>query len=96
MAKSKTLNVKRRELLGTSNTRRLRRTGVVPAVLYGHGVKNLNLSLDAIQLRKTLRQAGTSTLVDLVVDDRPAVKVLPDPSSTGPINPWISQSLAFS
>lgn len=69
------ITARTRAIEGKANDK-LRRQGLVPAVLYGHGVKNINLSLDAIQLRKTLRQAGTSTLVDLVVDDRPAVKVL--------------------
>lgn len=41
----------------------LRRAHRVPAVVYGHGLKNENLEVDAIDIMKTLRQAGTSSLV---------------------------------
>lgn len=50
MAKAKTLSVKRREKLGSANTRRLRKTGVVPAVLYGHGLETLSLAVAAEDL----------------------------------------------
>lgn len=54
----------------------LRRTNRVPAVMYGHGMKNQNLDLDAIELMKTVRSAGTSSLVDLSVEQDAPVKVL--------------------
>lgn len=49
---------------------------IIPAVLYGHGVKNENLEIETLALQKIYRQAGSSTLVDLRVDDRTPVKVL--------------------
>jgi large subunit ribosomal protein L25 len=52
---AKSLNVKRRESLGTANTRRLRKTGVVPAVLYGHGEANLSLAVAAEDLLGIIR-----------------------------------------
>ena len=48
----------------------------IPAVLYGHGIKNQNLELDPVAFQKLLRDAGTSSLVDLQVGDGAAVKVL--------------------
>jgi large subunit ribosomal protein L25 len=55
MAKAKTLSVKRREKLGSANTRRLRKTGVVPAVLYGHGLETLSLAVASEDLLGIIR-----------------------------------------
>lgn len=55
MAKAKTLSVKRREQLGTANTRRLRKTGVIPAVLYGHGEATLSLTVASEDLLGIIR-----------------------------------------
>lgn len=48
---SETIEVKRRENLGSRASQKLRQTGRVPAILYGHGEENVNLSVraDAIQ-----------------------------------------------
>ncbi len=54
----------------------LRRTSRVPAVLYGHGVANLNLDIDGGEFQKIFRQAGSSSLVDLVIDQDTPVRVL--------------------
>ncbi len=53
-----TLNVKRREKLGTANNRRLRKTGHVPAVLYGHGEANLSLTVPAGDVFAVVRHGG--------------------------------------
>lgn len=50
------LNVSIREALGTSNTRRLRKTGNVPAILYGHGKECINLTIPAIEVESAIRQ----------------------------------------
>jgi len=55
MAKAKTLSVKRREQLGSANTRRLRKTGVIPAVLYGHGEATLSLTIASEDLLGIIR-----------------------------------------
>jgi large subunit ribosomal protein L25 len=49
------LNVQRRELLGTSNNRRLRKRGQVPAVLYGHGEACISLSVPSDQVMGVIR-----------------------------------------
>jgi large subunit ribosomal protein L25 len=53
-----TLNVKRREKLGGANNRRLRQSGQVPAVLYGHGEANLVLSVPASDVHAVVRHGG--------------------------------------
>jgi large subunit ribosomal protein L25 len=36
-----------RDKVGTANTRRLRRTGMVPGVIYGHGKENVSFAISA-------------------------------------------------
>ena len=58
---SDTLNVAVRELLGTNHTRRLRKSGHVPAILYGHGEKNVNLAIAATEVNGAIRH-GTKVV----------------------------------
>lgn len=54
----------------------LRDSGDIPAVLYGHGIKNKNLKVRALNFEKIFDQVGESGLIDLVIDGGEAVKVL--------------------
>ncbi len=58
---SETLEVKKREGLGTLASNRLRQQGFVPANLYGHGEANVNLAVRADAL-KTIINHGTKLL----------------------------------
>jgi large subunit ribosomal protein L25 len=49
------LNVKRREKLGGGNNRRLRQTGQVPAVLYGHGEASIPLTVESSAIMNVIR-----------------------------------------
>ena len=60
------LAVETRELLGKKVVS-LRREGKIPAELYGHGVKNQHLTVDAKAFRKALKEAGESTVLTLVL-----------------------------
>lgn len=64
-----------REITG-KKVKKLRLTGLVPANLYGHEAKNQNLSLDLLNFNRVYREAGTSNLVDLTVDNGSPTKVL--------------------
>ena len=55
---------------------KLRRNGLVPAVLYGHGVETSSLQLSRHDFTQLYKEAGESALVDLSVDDQKPVKVL--------------------
>ncbi len=57
------LEVEPRTALGKLNNRRLRRSGKLPAVLYGHGQEVVNLTVNADQLEGSLRHGAH--LVDL-------------------------------
>jgi large subunit ribosomal protein L25 len=52
------LNVQIREETGTGSARALRRTGRVPAVLYGGKEVPVHFSLEPVQLNKELHQTG--------------------------------------
>ena len=59
----------KREEAGKGVARKIRAVGRVPAVLYGHGMEPVGLSVDAKELFHLFHTgAGTNVLVDLVVD----------------------------
>ena len=58
---SETLEVKKREGLGTLASNRLRQTGYIPANLYGHGEPNVNLAVRADAIN-TIIHHGTKLL----------------------------------
>ncbi len=60
---AETLNVKPRESRGKREARRLRRTGTIPAVLYGHGEANRSLAVVADEMASVVRHGGR--VVDL-------------------------------
>ena len=68
-----TIDVAKREKLGTANSNRLRREDMVPAVLYGMQRPNLELSVRRAELDRFLRTG--SHLVELKMGDkaRPAI-----------------------
>ena len=49
------LHVSKREEMGSSACRRLRNAGSIPAVLYGHGLQNVHLSVPEIEVHAALR-----------------------------------------
>jgi len=54
---------------GSSDARRLRTEGKIPAVVYGHGMDPLSVSVDRRELRQALSgAAGMNTILDLTVD----------------------------
>ena len=52
------LSVKVRSQVGTGSSRRVRREGLIPAVLYGHGEQNVCLSVPSDLLAAALRHGG--------------------------------------
>ena len=68
------LAVQKREKFGKS-VKNLRAQGLVPAELYGRGVENLHLAIPTKEFRKVLKQAGESTMINVMVgnEKRPAM-----------------------
>ncbi|HET6963983.1 MAG TPA: 50S ribosomal protein L25 [Acidimicrobiales bacterium] len=53
---------------GSSESRRLRAAGRVPAVVYGHGIEGISISVDGRELRHALSgDAGTNQLLELKI-----------------------------
>lgn len=64
-----TLKAEIRKELG-KKVKNLRKAGFLPAVLYGHDIKPLNLMVNQKEFQKIYQKAGTSTLVDLKIDNQ--------------------------
>ncbi len=62
------LKAEPRTVTGRRPVRRLRRTGLIPAVLYGPGVEPRNLQVRALDVERVLRAGGTTQLVDLEIE----------------------------
>jgi large subunit ribosomal protein L25 len=75
-AQSTTLNVEPREAAHSRATRRLRREGRVPGVLYGRGADPVPFSVDARELRLAL--AGQGAVLDVAVDGKTTSAILKD------------------
>jgi large subunit ribosomal protein L25 len=62
------LAAKSREETG-KHVARLRRQGLLPGVVYGHGLPSSNVTVDAHEFELFRKHTGANTLIDLVVDD---------------------------
>lgn len=54
----------------------LRADDLIPGVMYGHGIENVNVVMPFKKFQQAYTQAGESTLVDLQIDQQPPVKVI--------------------
>jgi large subunit ribosomal protein L25 len=76
MAETITLIAHPRDNFGKGPARALRRAGLIPAIVYGHGTETRSLQLEQADLERVLQQIGTgSAIIDLTVDETP-VRVL--------------------
>ncbi|MGV0798814.1 50S ribosomal protein L25/general stress protein Ctc, partial [Mycolicibacterium elephantis] len=72
MAKKTVNNLKAlvRQETGKGASRRARRNGNVPAVLYGHGTDPQHLELNAHDFAAVLRYSGTNAVLTLDIDGK--------------------------
>lgn len=75
MAEIFELHAKNRTETG-KKVKRLREQGIIPSVLYGHGVEPKNLAIDYQSFVKVYKKTGESSLVDFTIDNESPVKVL--------------------
>ncbi len=68
MAETYILNAEPRDLTG-KKVRQLRAHDLVPAVLYGHGIKAVNLSVGRGEFEKVYRKAGGSSVITIKMAD---------------------------
>lgn len=55
--------------LSKEKPEKLRRAGKLPAVLYGHKVQNVSLTLDAREFDKIYKKSGESTIIEVITED---------------------------
>lgn len=80
---SPVLAAKSRDTLG-KQVKKVRLQGMTPVVVYGQGAAAKPLSVDTKTFTKMVLEAGSSTLVDLTVDEAKPVKVLIQDSQYDP------------
>ncbi len=78
------LEANKREIIG-KKVYTLRQEGKVPAVLYGRGIKNQNLEFNAVLFGKIYEEAGSNTIIDLVINGEDSVKVLISDTQQDPV-----------
>jgi large subunit ribosomal protein L25 len=62
------LTAKTREVLGRS-VKSLRKEGLIPAELYGHGFSNRHLSVSAKEFSKVYKEAGESVIINIALGE---------------------------
>lgn len=67
------LQVNNREVLG-KGVKTLRKQGIVPVHLFGHGLKSLALQVETVKLERSLAQAGENRLINLTVKNEKKVR----------------------
>lgn len=69
------LQTKNRIILG-KKVRTLRRDGLIPAEVYGHGATNRHLSISKKEFTKIYKTAGEHTIINLVTEEKEKIPVL--------------------
>ena len=69
------LKSQKREILG-KKVNALRREGMIPAELYGHGVENVHLAVAAKDFDKVYAEAGENTVVSLSFNGSPRMVMI--------------------
>lgn len=64
-----TLTVESRDANG-EKAKNVRRTGLIPAVIYGKGIESKTVKMNYQDFRRLYREAGDSTLIELDIDGK--------------------------
>jgi len=60
----------------THDLNKIRKEGFVPAILYGKDFDNINLQVDKVLFARLFKEAGSSNIIDLSIDEKNQEKVL--------------------
>ena len=71
-----TLKAQKREDLSRSTTKQLRAEGFIPAVVYGKDQEPKTVSVDNIELLKTVRDEGRNAIISLDIENDDKVNVM--------------------
>ena len=64
------LSAKNRVHIGSAESRRIRRNGRIPAVLYGRSGKAISLDMDALEFTRNTKNISESTIVKVDVEGK--------------------------
>lgn len=71
-----TLKAKQREDYTKAATKEIRTSGRVPGIVYGKDKENKSISVDSIELVKTVRDEGRNAIISLEVENDKSVDVM--------------------
>ncbi|MEK7125442.1 MAG: 50S ribosomal protein L25 [Patescibacteria group bacterium] len=72
-----TIEIQTREKFGKGESRRARRSGLVPGVIYGEGIASRHFTVPEVAVKKLLRSEGKSNLFDVqIAGEDKAVKAI--------------------
>ncbi len=66
----------RRESVGTSSAKKVRNSGLVPAVVYGANFNNAHIAIDEREITKVVRKHGSGTKVKLNIDGKEEMAII--------------------
>src|SRR5690554_715223 len=79
------LKAQQREDLSRGVTNQLRKDGQIPAVVYGKGKDPITVSVDNIELLKTVRDEGRNAIISLNIENGNKVDVMLHEYQTDPV-----------
>jgi len=81
------LNLKAKIRKAEEKPKILREEGIIPAVVYGHKIKNISLSVDQKSFKQVFAKSGESALIDLEIEkEKKLRKVLIKAAQTDPVS----------
>src|SRR5690625_289653 len=86
------LKAKQREDLRSSVTKAMSQDGQIPAVVYGKGKESTPISVDSLDLIRTVREEGQNAIISLDIENGTAVDVMLYDYQMHPIRDEISHA----
>ena len=83
------LSAKLREILGRK-TRKFRKDGLIPAVVYGKGIEAKNLWVRNLEMEKFLKNSGESTIIELTLEGGEKFNVVINEIQRDPVRDTLS------
>lgn len=80
-----TLKATKREDLSRSAINQIRKEGFIPAVIYGKGAAAQNVTVNNLELLKTVRDEGRNAIISLDIDGGETVEVMVHEYQTNPV-----------
>lgn len=80
-----TLKANRRESLSRATTNELRNTGFIPAVVYGQEESPVTISINNLELLKTVRDEGRNAIIGLEMEGSDTLDVMLHEYQTHPV-----------